>query len=248
MSSATSFSSRSSPWRLRPLLRPRHSTVLLPMVRHRRATQPLALRRLGLPPALHLMPLWPLVRLPTPAEVVVPARATAGKPAPPGVVPPAGVAAMRDRHSTTPGAGPSPCGRARLRVPPALLNAPPYDVPPLTPPHFPPPGTSTPTPLSPLAGGWDPAALVAAFSTMVIHHPRPTGFSRLWCVLPHHLQHSHVILLIPPPSLLDCCWKRFHSVGHLGTCLGSPRTVLSQQRSRSSSHYSQPSLCSSVHH
>jgi hypothetical protein len=83
-----------------------------------------------------------------------------------------------------------------------------------------------------------PAALVAAFSTMVIHHPRPTGFSRLWCFLPHHLQHSHVILLIPPPSLLDCCWKRFHSVGHLGTCLGSPRTVLSQQRSRSSSHCS----------
>jgi hypothetical protein len=47
-----------------------------------------------------------------------------GVAAPPVVVPPAGVAARRDRHSTTPGPGPSPCGRARPRVPPAFRRRP----------------------------------------------------------------------------------------------------------------------------
>jgi hypothetical protein len=39
----------------------------------------------------------------------------------------------------------------------------------------------------------------------------------LWCVLPQHLQHGHVIPLIPPQSLLDHRWKRCHSVGHLSS-------------------------------
>jgi hypothetical protein len=53
----------------------------------------------------------------------------------------------------------------------ALLTAPPYGVPPLTPPQLPPLGTSTPTPWSPVARGWDPAALAAAFSTMAMTPP-----------------------------------------------------------------------------
>jgi hypothetical protein len=52
-----------------------------------------------------------------------------------------------------------------------LLIVPPYDVPPLTPPQLTPLGTSTPTPWSPLARGWHPAALVAAFSTMAMTPP-----------------------------------------------------------------------------
>jgi hypothetical protein len=54
---------------------------------------------------------------------------------------------------------------------PTLLTAPPYGMPPTTPPQIPPLGTRTPTPWSPLAGGWDPAALVAAFSTMAMTPP-----------------------------------------------------------------------------
>jgi hypothetical protein len=42
----------------------------------------------------------------------------------PGLVPPAGVTAMRGHHSTTPRPGPSPCGQARPRVPPVLRRRP----------------------------------------------------------------------------------------------------------------------------
>jgi hypothetical protein len=84
--------------------------------------RPLALRRLGMPPAFHPPP---LIRLPTPTEVVVPTRAAAGAAATPGALPPAGVAARRGRHSTTPRPGQSPCGQARTRAPTVLLQHPP---------------------------------------------------------------------------------------------------------------------------
>jgi hypothetical protein len=83
-----------------------------------------ATRRPGLLPALHPPSRRPLVRLPRPTEVVAPARAAVGVVDPLVVVPPAGVAATRGRPSTTPGTGPSPCGRARHRVPPAPRRRP----------------------------------------------------------------------------------------------------------------------------
>jgi hypothetical protein len=55
-------------------------------------------------PAVLPWPLRLLVRLPPSPEVVAPARATAG------------VTARRCHHSTTPGPGPSPCGRVRPQV------------------------------------------------------------------------------------------------------------------------------------
>jgi hypothetical protein len=65
---------------------------------------------------------------------------------------------------------------------PALLTAPhygtpPYGVPavPQAPPALLPPGTHTSTPWSPSAGGWDNASLAAAFSTMAMTPPPPTG-------------------------------------------------------------------------
>jgi hypothetical protein len=143
------------------MLRCRPSTLLLPVVR------PLVLRRLGLPPALHLSPLQPLVRLPTLMEVVIPAKAAARTAAPHGVVPPIGVAARLGCHPTTPRPVPSPCGRARLRVPPdcaTLRRAP--TTPPPTPNQLPLPGTPAPTPWFPLTGGWDPTALAVTFSIM----------------------------------------------------------------------------------
>jgi hypothetical protein len=48
---------------------------------------------------------------------------------------------------------------------------PPYDMPPMTPPSVPPTRTSTTTPWSPFAGGWDPAALAAAYNTMALAPP-----------------------------------------------------------------------------
>jgi hypothetical protein len=103
-------------------------------------------------------------------------------------VPPAGVATRADRRSTTPGLTPSPCGRIRPPVPPvlrrrhrALLTTPPYGAPlspmygmpptTLAPPQLPPTGTSTTTPWSPFVGGWDPAALAAAYNTMELAPP-----------------------------------------------------------------------------
>jgi hypothetical protein len=57
--------------------------------------------------------------------------------------------------------------------PPALLYAPSYSSPSMTPasPLLLPPVTPTPTPWSPLAGGWDSASLAAAFSTMAMTPP-----------------------------------------------------------------------------
>jgi hypothetical protein len=66
---------------------------------------------------------------------------------------------------------------------PALLTAPPYGapsppdygVPPTTPtpPQLPPTGTPTITSWSPFDGGWDPASLAAAYSTMALAPPSP---------------------------------------------------------------------------
>jgi hypothetical protein len=104
-----SFSSKSSPWRLMHPLRPRPSTALLLEVMHFLGG-PLVLCRPRPLPTLLQPSLRLLVQLPLPTEVVGPARATALVAAPPVVVPSAGVVARRDRHSTTPGPGPSPCG------------------------------------------------------------------------------------------------------------------------------------------
>jgi hypothetical protein len=67
-----------------------------------------------------------------------------------------------------------PPASALLTAPPnGVPPMPPYGVPPAspTPPQLPPSGTPTSTPWSPLAGGWDHASLVAAFSTMVMAPP-----------------------------------------------------------------------------
>jgi hypothetical protein len=120
----TSFSSRSSPWRMRRPLLPRLSTALLPAVSRLRGARPLVPRRPGLLPALHPSSRRLLVRLPRPTVVVAPARAAVGVAAPLVVVPPAGVAATHGRPSTTPGLGLSPCGRARPRVPPVPRRRP----------------------------------------------------------------------------------------------------------------------------
>jgi hypothetical protein len=87
MPSGTSFSSRSSPWRMRPLLWLRRSTALLPMVTHLQGARPLALRRPGALPAPHLSSLRPLVRRPSLTAVVVPARVAVGVAAPLVVAP-----------------------------------------------------------------------------------------------------------------------------------------------------------------
>jgi hypothetical protein len=112
------------------------------------------------------------------------------------------------------------------------------------------PRTTTSTPWSPLAGGWGPASLVTAFSTMAMTPPPPTG----WLIpsfLPHN-SHCRHALFVPShpflPPLLDRRWQRYHFAGHLNRCLGFPWAVLSQRRSRSPSHNSQSSFCSSVHH
>jgi hypothetical protein len=95
-----------------------------------RGARPLASRRPGPLPAPHLSSPRPLVRRPPPMKVVAPARAAVGVAAPHVVVPPAGVAARRGHLSTIPGPRPSPCGRARPRMPlaprrrPSLLRLP----------------------------------------------------------------------------------------------------------------------------
>ena len=78
----------------------------------------------GAPTALHPPSRRPLVRLPPPTAVVAPARVAVGVADPLVVLPPAGVAATRGRPSTTPGPGPSPCGRARPRMPLAPWHRP----------------------------------------------------------------------------------------------------------------------------
>jgi hypothetical protein len=122
--------------------------------------------------------------------------------APPGVVPPVGLVARHGHHSTTHRLGPSPCGRAMLRVPSALGRRPSSSCSlrcaPPTSPQLPASGTSTPDTL--VSAGWrvGPNRPRRRFQ----HHgddttPVQLG-GRLWCVLPHHLQHGHVIPLIPP--------------------------------------------------
>jgi hypothetical protein len=66
----------------------------------------------------------------------------------------------------------------------------------------------------------------------------PTGWSTLvHPTTPHHYRHA-----LSLPSLLDRRWKRFHSVGHISRCLGSPWAVLSQRRSCSLSYHLQSSF------
>jgi hypothetical protein len=82
--------------------------------------------------------------------------------------------------------GQAPSASRPPALAPALLTTPPYDaplspaygmppyeVPPPTPtpPQLPPTGSSTTTPWSSFAGGWDPAALAAAYNTMVLAPP-----------------------------------------------------------------------------
>jgi hypothetical protein len=75
--------------------------------------------------------------------------------------------------------GPRPPALAILTVSPygapqtPAYDIPPYGVPPITqaPPQLPPPGTPTTTPWPSLAGGWDPASLAAAYSTMALAPP-----------------------------------------------------------------------------
>jgi hypothetical protein len=94
------------------------------------------------------------------------------------VIPPAGVAARRGRHSITLGPGPSPCGWAMPRVPPvprrrlSLLRLPMACQPRL---QLLPSGTPTSTTWSPLAGGWDNASLTVALNTMAMTPP-PTDW------------------------------------------------------------------------
>jgi hypothetical protein len=253
--SGTSFSSRSSPWRLRPLLRLRRSTALLPVVRHLQGARSLALRRPGPLPAPHLPSLRPLVRRPPPTAVVVPARAAVGVVAPLVVAPGRGGGqawpSLYNPWIGTIAMWPGQAPRASRPLAPALLTMPPYGVPPTppygvpashpAPPLLLPPGTPTTT-WSPLSGGWDNASLAAAFSTMAM---TPPPFLRLgdrfWCLLPHHSHYRHALPL-PSPSFLssfiDRRWERFHSACHLCRCLCSPWTVLPQRRSRSPPHHS----------
>jgi hypothetical protein len=86
---------------------------------------------------------------------------------------------------------------------PALLTTPPaYDVPPTTPtpPQLQPTGTSTTAPWFPFAGGWDPNALAAAYSTMALAPPSSdwvidSGASYHTTPTTGMLSRSH-----PPPS------------------------------------------------
>jgi hypothetical protein len=113
----------------------------------------------------------------------------------------------------------------------------------MAPPLLLPPGTPTPTPWSPLAGGWDSASLIVAFSTMAITLPLSdwtvdSGVSYHNTSTASMLSRSHPPFL---PSLLDRRWEWFHSPSHLNSlnrCLGSLGTVLSQRRSHSSTYYS----------
>jgi hypothetical protein len=140
-----------------------------------------ALRRPRLLSALHPWSIRLLVQLPPPTEVVALARAT-----PSEVVPSAGVATECGHHSTTPEPEPSPCGRANPEClsssgasPPggASLRSATYD------------SDTASMPWSPLGGGWDPASLAAAFSTMAMTpHPTPQLGGRLRCFLPLPLQ------------------------------------------------------------
>jgi hypothetical protein len=95
-------------------------------------------------------------------------------------------------------------GASRPSAPaPALLTTPPaYDAPPTNPapPPLQPMGTSTTTPWSPLAGGWDANALAAAYSTMALAPPSSdwvidSGASYHTTPTTGMLSHSH-----PPPS------------------------------------------------
>jgi hypothetical protein len=164
------------------------------------------------------------------------------------------VAAQCGRHSTTPGPGPSPCGRARPRVPPVLRRWPPdcatlrrafdtslqHVIAAFDPTTSPTPGTTTSTTWSALDGGWDSTSLAAAFSTMAMTPPLRLG-GQLRCFLPHHSHYKHAFLhpshpFLPP--LLHRCWKQFHIVSHLSRCIGSSWVILSQRRSHFPSHHS----------
>lgn len=117
-------SARSSPWRLRHPAPPWPSTPCPPVVKRPPGPGPSLYVDMGPSPPFHRphpCPLGLLVRLPPLTRVVVTEKATAGAAAPPGVGPPVAVAARRGRHSTTPGVGPSPCGRAWSLVPPCRV-------------------------------------------------------------------------------------------------------------------------------
>jgi hypothetical protein len=255
MPSGTSFSSRSSPWHMRPLLWLRRSTALLPVIRHLPGDRPLALRRPGPLPAPHLSSLRPLVRRPSVTAVVVPARVAVGVAAPLVVVPPGRGGGQAWSSLYNPWTGtiamwPGQAPRASRPPVPTLLTVPPYGVPPTppygvpashpAPPHLLPLGTPTTT-WSPLSRGWDNASLAAAFSTMAMTPPSSdwvidSGASYHTTPTTGTLSRSH-----PPPllsSFIDRRWERFHSARHLSRCLGSPWTVLPQRRSRCSPHHS----------
>lgn len=120
------------------------------------------------------------------------------------------------RHSTTPRAGPSPCDRATPRVPPCLvlLRRPSSRRASDDSGSAPPPGTPTPTPLSPMAKGWDSTSLVAAFNTMAMTPPPPPT---RWLTPMHPTTppppQARYLAPIPPflPSL-DRRWERFQAV------------------------------------
>jgi hypothetical protein len=126
-------------------------------------------------------------------------------------------------------AGPPDC--ASLRRASATPTTP-------TPPQLPPLGPGMPW--SPMVGGWDSASDATAFCTMAMTPPPPRLGGRLRFLLSHHSYCRHT-LLVPshafPPPFDYHRWKRYHCTSHLSRCLGSPWAVLSQRRSRSTSHH-----------
>jgi hypothetical protein len=192
MQCRTSFSLRSRPWRLRHLLRPRHSTTLLPEARH--------LPGVG--------PSYSIDRAPHSPSYCGPCDPSSGcqcrrRPSPlqgrtrgwqlhlwrfhrpgwrPGLV--VTLQPLDRNHLHVAGSGPeclpssgagSPYCAPYCSHRTPTYDIPPYDVPPTiqAPPQLSPPGTTTTTPWSPLAGGWDPAFLAAAYSTMALAPPSP---------------------------------------------------------------------------